>query len=204
MTIKQTPLSLEGVTENIYAGFWIRLGALLLDFLIVLPVSLLTLYINGLSKNAYFFTVFPSFIFGLWYYIYLVKKYGGTPGKLIVGITIIKIDGENIDWKEAILRHIVLFGISIFGIVLTIVTLMHSNTLHYESLGWMQKQQYLMALSPILFSFYTWTTNIWIYSEYIVLLTNKRKRAIHDYIAGTVIVKKEFVKRLKESISNQE
>ena len=49
-----------------------------------------------------------------------------------------------------------------------------------------------MGLSPILFSVYTWLTNIWIYSEFIVLLTNKRKRAIHDYIAGTVIIKSKY------------
>lgn len=204
MSIRQTPLTIEGIPENIYAGFWIRLGALLLDFLIVLPVSLLTLYLNGLDKNAYYFTVVPSLIFGLWYYIYLVKKYGGTPGKLIAGIAIIRIDGEKIEWKEAILRHIVLFGLSIFGIVLTIISLMHANPVQYESLGWMHKQQYLMALSPVLFAFYTWTSNIWIYSEYIVLLTNKRKRAIHDYIAGTVIVKKEFVVKLQEIMRSNE
>jgi uncharacterized RDD family membrane protein YckC len=34
--------------------------------------------------------------------IYLVKKYGGTPGKLIVGIKIIKLDGTDVTWKEAI------------------------------------------------------------------------------------------------------
>ena len=30
---------------------------------------------------------------------------------------------------------------------------------------------------------------IWIWSEFIVLLTNRKRRAIHDFIAGTVVVR---------------
>ena len=33
---------------------------------------------------------------------------------------------------------------------------------------------------------------VWVWSEFIVLLCNKRKRALHDYIAGTVVVNKEY------------
>ena len=33
---------------------------------------------------------------------------------------------------------------------------------------------------------------IWIWSEFVVLLFNRRKRAIHDFIAGTVVILKEF------------
>ena len=46
-----------------------------------------------------------------------------------------------------------------------------------------------MGLSPVLFSIYSWLSNIWVYSEFIVLLTNKRKRALHDFIANTVIIR---------------
>jgi uncharacterized RDD family membrane protein YckC len=30
---------------------------------------------------------------------------------------------------------------------------------------------------------------VWIWSEFITMLFNKRRRAIHDYIAGTVVVR---------------
>jgi len=32
--------------------------------------------------------------------------------------------------------------------------------------------------------------NIWVWSEFIVLLTNRKRRAIHDFIAGTVVIHK--------------
>jgi hypothetical protein len=60
MNAKKTPLKIDGITEGIYAGFSLRLGLLLLDFLIFLPYIFLVLYINGLSKIAYYFNFIPG------------------------------------------------------------------------------------------------------------------------------------------------
>ena len=201
MNNKQAPLSIEGINENIYAGFWIRLGSLLLDGLITTPVIFLTLYLDGLSMNAYYFTIIPGLIFNFWYRIYLVKKHGGTPGKLILGIKILKINGEDVTWKESILRHIVTFILTIFASVLTIIALSKADGEYYESLTWKTRQQYLVTLTPLLFTIYTWTLNIWTYSELFILLFNKRKRALHDFIAGTVIVRTKYIDKLREVMS---
>jgi len=48
-----------------------------------------------------------------------------------------------------------------------------------NSLGW---NQAINMLIPI-----------WIGSELLVMLTNKKRRALHDFIAGTVVIKKTFV-----------
>jgi uncharacterized RDD family membrane protein YckC len=61
----------------------------------------------------------------------------------------------------------------------------------------MQKPGHLAGLFPVAFSVHTWLSNIWFYSELIVMLTNKKRRAIHDYMAGTVIVKTQYLSRLK-------
>jgi uncharacterized RDD family membrane protein YckC len=201
MDNKQTPLEIEGITDNLYAGFWIRLGSLLLDNLFMLPVIFLTLYLNGLGKNIYFYTLIPNVVFGLWYSIYLPKKYGGTPGKLVAGVKIIRLDGEAIGWKEAILRHSVLLALTILSSIWMTSCLLSADDETFKSLGWLQQTQYLMTLSPGFFKFYNWASNIWIYSEFIVLLTNKRKRAIHDFIAGTVIVKAKYVDQIREAMN---
>jgi uncharacterized RDD family membrane protein YckC len=204
MADKKTPLIIDGINESIYAGFWTRLGSLLLDFLILIPYLALVLYINGLSKNAYYFTFIPGLIFHFWFSIYLVKKYGGTPGKLIVGIKILKLDGTDVTWKEAILRQSVNFNLIIFGSIITIYALSKADGEYYESLNWIKKQEYLFALTPLLFKIYTWTNNIWVYSELVVLLFNKRKRALHDFIADTVIVKTKYIEKIREVMKNQE
>jgi len=198
MIDKQTPLQIEGISESLYAGFWTRLGSLLLDFIFILPVVFLIQYLNGLGKDIYYYTLIPNLLFAIWYHIYLPKKYGGTPGKLAVGITIVKLDGQPIDWKEAILRHIVLLILTLLASIIMIVTIMEADEETYTSLGWLERSQYLMTLSPGFFKFYNWTNNIWIYSEFIVLLTNKRKRAIHDFIAGTVIVRTKYLGKIRE------
>lgn len=204
MNDKQTPLKVEGISEDLYAGFWIRLGSLLLDFIFIIPVAFLVLYLNGLGKNVYFYTVIPNLIFGLWYNVYLPKKYGGTPGKLAVGISIIRLNGQPIDWKEAILRHIVLFILTILSSIVMTSSLLVADEETFTSLSWLQQSQYLMSLSPIFYKFYTWTSNIWIYSEFVVLLTNKRKRAIHDFIAGTVIIRTKYLAKIREVINSEQ
>jgi uncharacterized RDD family membrane protein YckC len=181
---------------NIYAGFWLRLYSILLDFLILLPLNFIVLLLNSYSKDMYFVTLAPNILIILWYQVYLVKRFGGTPGKLIVGIKVLKLNLQPISWKEAILRYSVLFGLTIYGLIVTISSLKNADSQIYNNLGWLQKQQYLVFLSPIMFRIYTWSSNIWVYSELIVLLTNEKKRALHDYIAGTVIVNNNTFNKL--------
>jgi uncharacterized RDD family membrane protein YckC len=201
---KQTPLEIEGIAESLYAGFWARLGSLLLDVIFLLPIIFLTLYLNGLGKNVYFITLIPNLVFGLWYNIYLPKKYGGTPGKLAVGIKIIRLDGEAIGWKEAFLRHSVLLALTLLSAIMMIVCLLQADDATFTSLSWLEQSVYIMSLSPVFFKFYNWTNNIWFYSELIVLLTNKRKRAVHDYIAGTVIVREKYVDQIRAVMNPSE
>jgi uncharacterized RDD family membrane protein YckC len=199
-TVKEVPLSLEGIYDNIYAGFGPRLASLLLDAIIMLPLIWGILFINSSSKNMFFYTIVPNLIIALWYNIYLPKRYGGTPGKLIMGMNIIKLDGRNIGWKEAFLRHVVILVFTLFNIALMTDAILKADDATFANFNWFQQSQYLMSLSPILFMIYAWLTNIWTWSELVILLTNPRKRALHDYVAGTVIVKKIYVERIQKEM----
>lgn len=106
----QTPLQIDGINDNIYAGFGTRLASLLLDIIILIPPSFAIIYLQGFGTNMYFYTIIPSLLFTVWYQVYLPKRYGGTPGKLIVGIKTIRINGKLIAWREAILRDSVILG----------------------------------------------------------------------------------------------
>ena len=197
----QTPLKLSGITESIYAGFWIRVWAQILDTVFVLPVLFLTLYINGLGKNMYFYTLLPNLLFILWYNVYLPQKNGGTPGKTMAGITIIRLDGNYIRWKEAALLYVVVFSLSILNIIMISCNILKANDSVFMSLGWLKKSQYLMSLSPIFFKLTSWFTNLWFVGEYVVLLINKRKRSISDFIAGTVVVKTDYLNDIELALN---
>jgi uncharacterized RDD family membrane protein YckC len=67
MSNKIIPIKIDEINDNSYSGFWARLGANLLDGLIMIPVSFLLLFVNGLDKSIYFFTFIPDLLFILWY-----------------------------------------------------------------------------------------------------------------------------------------
>ena len=90
------PLKIEGLKENIYPGFWLRLLANLFDLLIHLPLFIFLKYINSLNKYCYLYVIIPNLIIFVWYYMYLPKRFGGTPGKLIIGLKIVKMDSLQI------------------------------------------------------------------------------------------------------------
>jgi len=199
MPAKIIPLEIEGINDKIYSGFWSRLGANLLDGLIILPVSLVFIFINSINMYAYFLTIIPDLIFIFWYNIYLPKRYGGTPGKLIAGLKIVKLDSSSIGWKESVLRYSVNIIFIIISIAMMIIAIISADAEIYNDLDWLQKSQYLSGISGATYII-TVLSNIWIWSEVIVLLFNKRKRAIHDFIAGTVIVKSKYIEKIREKM----
>jgi len=201
--MKEVPLKLEGFNDNIFAGFGTRLASLLLDMLILMPLVLVILYLNSANLHAYYYTLIPNLLINLFYNVYLPKKYGGTPGKLIMGIQIIKLNGEPIGWKESFLRHLIVFLLTIYVSIVTISAISQADEATFESLSWLQQSQYITSLLPILFAVFTWLNNIWTWGELIVLLTNARKRAVHDYIAGTVIVKKIYLEKIRHEINTK-
>ena len=96
----------------------------------------------------YYIVMLPSLFFTIWYYVYLVKKYGGTPGKLIVGIKIININGDDIDLKGAFMRYIVSIGIAIFTFIIIISILQDADEGVYKSLNFWKRSVYIGELNP--------------------------------------------------------
>lgn len=201
--MNKLPTSFPGLSDSIYAGFGSRLGSLLLDALISLPFILLIEYINGLSRINYYFTFSVSLAFVFFYHIYCVKKWGGTPGKLIVNIRVLTINGKPVAWEQAFLRHLISIVYSIVTIILMFISLSRINDELFDKLSYIQRNMVITSLSPIPFKLLIWFNYIWIISELIVLLLNKRKMALHDYIAKTVVIKGKYYIRLQNWIERQ-
>lgn len=197
MTKKVIPLKLEGVSENIYGGFGIRLGAILLDLMIFSPLLVLMHYLHSLDKIYNIITSAFFLIIGTGFQIYLIKKYGGTPGKLLLGIKVLKLNGDDVGWKEAFLRNLIPFIFSLTGLGITIFCVIKANNKVYMSKSWQYKQVYLYSFAPNLYDVNKWVNMSMVFSELLILMFNKRKRAIHDYIAGTVIVKAKFIDKIR-------
>jgi len=110
-----------------YASFWIRVGAYLIDTLVLLPLTLPLLVVIGnrisgeldrfLESNRqidlapiyrHYFGWGLLIAAGVYaYQVLMVRYFGGTLGKLAVGIRVrVAVTGAVAGWREALLRPI--------------------------------------------------------------------------------------------------
>lgn len=179
----------EPEVRSMYASFWQRLGAYLLDFLILLPVIALSIWGGEQSRLFSTYVIFPGVAFSFWYHAYLVKRYGGTPGKLIVGIKITKLEGEPVGYREPAIRYSVLFVLTTISQLALLHTTLAMSDAEYFALDWQDRMLRIQELAPSWLGLVTLLTNIWVWSEFVVMLTNEKRRAIHDFMAGTVVLR---------------
>jgi uncharacterized RDD family membrane protein YckC len=172
-----------------YSTFWRRVGAVTLDGLIKLPLSL-PIYV-GLyyTRLVYLFWLAPSLIITAWYAIYLVMRNGGTPGKRIVDLRIVMLDGAPVTAKAAILRYAVQLSIAVLATLGLALAGLNISDADFQSLNYLQKLTALTTHAP------AWNTAVtrfaigWYLLVAILMLCNSKRRAVHDFIAGTVVIR---------------
>ena len=172
-----------------YAGFWLRFGAMLVDVLVLLPLAYPLVWCNKHYRLSAVYTLVVWVLFDLFYEVYLVRRFGGTPGKRFVGIQIRKLNGEPVGYREAFLRsfpNLLIYALSA-GILL--VPLVHMTDTEYFSFPLAERKRHVVQLAPWYYKPVDVAQSIWTWSELLVLLTNKKRRAVHDFIAGTIVVK---------------
>lgn len=162
-----------------YNNFWRRFVAAIIDSLILWPLS----FINGSledSPNRVIFSV-GGLVFSviyLTYFIVLHAKYGQTVGKKIMDIKVIDINEVSlIGFKRAIMRELpwIVGAIGIFVYLFVLLFLTNHADLKKA------KESYNNLISV--------TSLTWMLIELITMLTNYKKRAVHDYLAKSVVVK---------------
>ncbi|MCP4020487.1 MAG: RDD family protein [Desulfobacteraceae bacterium] len=119
----------EGIPigEMIYGGFWIRLGAKIIDWIILMIVNYIISFAFGMLTPAVTSPedinkiMIPSIIVGLlqwavslFYSIWFVGKHGATPGKMACGLKIVTAENEKVSYLRA-------FGRSLAEIISSII-----------------------------------------------------------------------------------
>lgn len=189
-------ISNERVYE--YASFVDRAGAMIIDMIILIPIGFISFFFMDNNKNFELYTIFPFLLFHIWYWIYLVKRYGGTPGKLIMKIKITKLDYSNVGYKEAILRDCVLLLCETLSTVGKIFIFLNLSNEVYLAMSETERFIYQSENMPSWASWLDLFYTIWIFSELIIMLTNKKRRALHDFMAGTVVIKTNVKKKITQ------
>jgi uncharacterized RDD family membrane protein YckC len=171
-----------------YATFWQRFAAMWIDFFVLLPFGLLNLWGQAVSKPLAISLVLPIAAYFSAYHIYCHGRFGQTIGKRIMGIRVVRLNGESIGWREAWMRSSVDLVFACLWAVSSFVALSAISDTDYYGIGWRQRTHALMALHPVWLRWTQPANTIWVWSEVVVMLFNTERRAIHDFIAGTVVV----------------
>nr|WP_307011209.1 RDD family protein [Acinetobacter calcoaceticus] len=180
--------------EKVYAGFWKRLSAGIIDMVVMIPFMVITHFTQSISIVSSMITLVIMAILGITYTIYFHYRFGATIGKMVVGIKITRPDGSKITPIQAVLRSSVDIGFCIIMVISQLIALNYADPEIYLNAGPIDRAKYILILYPAWYSVVSSASELWTWSEFIVLLFNKRKRAIHDFIAGTIVIKKQYSK----------
>ena len=171
-----------------YAGFWVRAFSLFFDGVILLPLTI----VRNFALGRPVFVAVPLHLavdlLMIVYPVYFHAKWGKTIGKMLVKIKVTKLDGTPIGWHQAILRSSVDIALWIIFITGAVYMLFTRSKPTWSSLGYFEHGELFFQRNPF-GRIYDMASSVWIWSEVVVLLFNEKKRAIHDFIAGTVVIK---------------
>jgi len=117
-------------------------------------------------------------------------------------VKVVKVDGSSISWKNAVLRSSVDILVATLDTISRIIALSKISNENYLAYDWTERMDRLSELQPDMLNWVLPLGFLWTFSEIVVLLTNKKKRALHDFIAGTVVIdlKDDTIRGKKESI----
>jgi uncharacterized RDD family membrane protein YckC len=157
-----------------------RFWAAIVDGIVFMPFLLVERFFIGPLTNEYviitwvIFTIFIPII----YSIYLHYKYGQTFGKWAAGIKVLDIsESKTINLSQSILRDSFYLVVELFGFLYFLFMVIKTGETPY-----LVSEFNDFAGTPVL---------IWTLLELITMLTNSKRRAIHDFLAKSVVVRTE-------------
>lgn len=189
--------------RDVYAGFWKRFFAGFVDLLAFMPLMFLFHFIDGISIGA---AMFGAVLSGFMYCLYSISfhyKFGATLGKMAAGIKVTRPNGDNIGLQQAVLRSSIDLIFAVVTIYMQLYALSQVDPAIYLHAGLTEKGQHMLQFYPSWHQTFQIMATIWVLSEFIVLLFNRRKRALHDFIAGTVVVQQTMLERARTQQDEQ-
>jgi uncharacterized RDD family membrane protein YckC len=176
---KEVPLELR------YSTFGPRFWTAFVDNCVLWPIGLVSgfyLMVN-IPKVMAAALVIVGNLAWLFYTVLLHARYGQTVGKMVTKVRVVdfRTEGKLSTW-QAWLREGIPLLLSVGGIIYEI-SLILSGQLNSKATAGRElvdnKWFWLASSVPTL----------WFLAEVLTMLTNRKRRALHDFIAGTVVVR---------------
>jgi uncharacterized RDD family membrane protein YckC len=125
------------------------------------------------------------------YNILMLAFCGQTLGMMAAGIKVFRLDLSPLRFSNAFLRYLVNFLIGIVYVFVVVSLLADAKPEFFERplFGVLVRLSTLDEDYKSFMLIHVIVSNVWVLSELIVLLMNEKRRALHDFIGGTVIVR---------------
>ena len=185
----------------IYAGFWKRFLAGFIDFIVAIPFIYIFLWIDYQSKTMALIFLLPQTFYYFLYQFYFLGRWGKTLGKMAVKIRVVSLDGAPISWRQAFLRNSVDLFFVILGAITSLIMYLNMPASEFHIKSFVEFSELTVKYGPKWGTWLSFMAAAWTYSELIVLLFNKKRRALHDFIAGTVVVHEESLNNKSDHIT---
>ena len=190
------PARETAVAGSEYAGFWPRLGAVVVDAIVImvlnelLAIPALTTSIiappTGSTSESFgtMFTASDWFgstlltLLGFGYFIYFNGR-GATLGKRLFGIQVVGTTGRAPGMRKAAIRHIIPAGSALVSLGFQLLLVASYNTGGLDGVLVAGAIALVVGFAYLLFSIYDGLSMLW----------NNNQQTIHDRMAGTFVVR---------------
>lgn len=161
-----------------YQTLYPRALALILDSVLLLPLGILDEWMRTLTlrQEILYILLFGINIASILYFIIMHGLFGQTVGKMLMKVKVLDISESSLKFRQAVLRDLpqILFIIGSF--IFMNPLLLSTGEMTTEALDYFKYPLVILML-------------LWGFADVIVFFTNDKFRALHDYIAGSVVVK---------------
>lgn len=166
------------------AGFWVRVGAYIIDSLIFIPIIILSVW-NTWSLKSTTVLVLSS-LPGLIYKPFMESFFGATLGKMSCKLKVIDDNGNKLSLFNAYIRFLpflFLAGVTLAGQLIIFSSPQFQSATSMMELAEAQQGNYLDVVSYPAYAL--------ILIDCVLVAFTFRKRALHDMMAESFCVYKE-------------
>jgi uncharacterized RDD family membrane protein YckC len=154
-----------------YKTFGPRFWALLLDGILLLPLSILIDWLDGFEMSGALKTsiIVAVNLANVFYFVIMHARFGQTVGKMLMKVRVVDVSESPLKFRQAFVREIP----QLFFVIASFIPFLMTNII-------------AAADPPItLISIFVL---IWGVADIAVFFSNPKRRALHDLIAGSVVI----------------
>ena len=166
------------------AGFWIRVGAHIVDGLVFIPIIILTFWnrFSLKSTGVLVLVAVPGFL----YKPLMEAFFGATLGKMSCGIKVIDAQGKKLSLFCAYIRSfpfLMASGVNLASEVILFSMPQFQAATSFMEISQVRPETFLNLVSPLVI--------LLVLIDCVVVAFTFRKRALHDMLAESFCVYKE-------------